>query len=281
MHVAEGPAVVGGLNWYRIASLGGASGWVFSGWQEEPFVTTLVNDPTLIRCGEVSGPVLDVVGGQVTPHDPIRIDDLALPAAAFTDLTLGAMELLRGVNGEACFSAQLGSDGAPVVNVELSVSACGHAVSDGSLFRLRPVADQDVPLQSQVKDPAVIHPALLVGGPPEDRLSSNLHGIVRMMANGDDATGCLTMNVTEDGDDVESYRSGYVSQCSIVSEYNADNLRLTPVDGGYEVWIKLTSQGSEPGIFPLGDPVAVGVSVNVSNDYRDAYAYPGYGLDCG
>ena len=53
VQVAEGPTVVEDLNWYRVASLGGAVGWVTSGWVAEPFMTTLVEDPTLIRCGDV------------------------------------------------------------------------------------------------------------------------------------------------------------------------------------------------------------------------------------
>ena len=77
VQVAEGPTVVADLNWYRVASLGGAVGWVTSGWVEEPFLTTLVEDPTLIRCGEVGRAVFDVVNGEPTPHDPIAIGELA------------------------------------------------------------------------------------------------------------------------------------------------------------------------------------------------------------
>jgi hypothetical protein len=278
VHVAEGPAVVGGLNWYRVASLGGAVGWVFSGWVEEPFLTTLVDDPTLIRCDEVTGPVFDVVDGEPVPHDPISIGDLKLPAAAFSDLSLGAMELLRGVNGEACISAQVGADGVPAITSQLSVQACGHAVADGGFFRLRPASGQDVPLQSQVKDPAIVHASVLVGGPPEDRQSSNLRGIMLIMAS-PDASGCINMNVTEDAGGVEGYRDIGTSTCAIVSEYNADNLRLTPVEGETEVWIKLAG-GTEPGIFPLGEPVEVGVSANVHEEGRNTYAWTFDDPDC-
>lgn len=279
MHVAEGPAVVDGVNWYRIASLGGAVGWVFAGWVEEPFVTTLVADPTLIRCGEVEGPVFDVVDGDPVPHDPIALGGLALPAAAFSDLSLGAMELIRGVGGEACISAQLGSDGVPVVTSQLSVAACGHAVADGGVFRLRPAAGQDAPLQSQVKDPAIVHPALLDGGPSSERQSSNLRGIMLIMASGPDASGCIHLNVTEDAGGVEAFRDFSTSTCAIVSEYNADNLRLTPIEGETEVWIKLAG-GIQPGIFPLGEPVEVGVSANVYEEGRNTYAYTFDDPDC-
>ena len=280
VRVAEGPTVVADLNWYRIASLGGATGWVTSGWVAEPFMTTLVEDPTLIRCGDVKGPVFDVVNGVPTPHDPITIGDLALPAAAFSDLSLGAIELLRGVGGEACFSAQVGSDGVPMISVQLAVGACGHAVADGDFFRLRPAADQDVQVENQVKDPVIVHPTVLVGGPPEDRKSSNLRSVVTMMANAADATGCVHLSVTEDAAGVEATRSVFASQCSIVSEYNPDSLRMTPAAGGEAVWIKLTGGGSAPGIFPLGEPVGVAVNASSYEEQRDAYAYQPYGAIC-
>lgn len=280
VRVAEGPTVVADLNWYRIASLGGATGWVTSGWVAEPFMTTLVEDPTLIRCGDVKGPVFDVVNGVPTPHDPITIGDLALPAAAFSDLSLGAIELLRGVGGEACFSAQVGSDGEPMISVQLAVGACGHAVADGEFFRLRPAAGQDVPVENQVKDPLIVHPTVLVGGPPDDRKSSNLRSVVTMMANGADATGCVHLSVTEDAGGVEASRSVFASQCSIVSEYNPDSLRMTPAAGGEAVWIKLTRGASAPGIFPLGEPVGVAVNASSYEEQRDAYAYQPYGVVC-
>jgi hypothetical protein len=280
MHVAEGPTIVADLNWYRIASLGGATGWVTSGWVAEPFVTTLVEDPTLIRCGDVGRPVFDVVNGALTPHDPVSIGEFALPAAAFSNEALGAIELLRGVGGEACFSAQIGSDGVPVISAQLNVGACGHAVADGSFFRLRPAAGQDVGVESQVKDPIIVHPAILVGGAPEDRQSSNLRAVMSMMAGTPDATGCISLNVTEDAGGVEAYRSAYANQCSLVSEYNADNLRLSPAAGGESVWIKLSAGGSPPGAFPLGDPVPVSVNVSAYDEQTEAYAYPAYDGIC-
>lgn len=280
VHVAEGPTVVEDLNWYRVASLGGAVGWVTSGWVAEPFMTTLVEDPTLIRCGEVGSQVFDLVNGVATPHDPLAIGDLALPAAAFSDESLAAIELLRGVDGEACFSAQVGQDGLPVVSAQLVVSACGHAVADGNLFRLRPAAGQNVQVEAQVKDPAIVHPTVLAGGPAEDRKSSNARTIVTMMAS-PDATGCIHMNVTEDGSGVEAYRTIEMTQCSIVSEYNSDNLRLRPAAGGDTAWIKLTAHTPYPGSLPLDVPIPVAVNATTGDERRDAYGYQGYAPDCG
>jgi hypothetical protein len=280
MHVSEGPTIVAGANWYRIASLGGAVGWVSSGWVAEPWMRTLVDDPILIRCGEVERPVFDVVSGVLTPHDPLAIGDLALPVAAFSDISLGAIELLRGVGGEACFSAEIGSNGVPVISAQLSVSACGHAERNDDFFRLRPAAGQNVPVESQVKDPAIVHPTVLIGGPPDSRKSTNLRSIVMMMASTPDATGCIRLSVTEDDRGVEAYHNADTSQCSVVHEYNADNLRLSPAEGGDEVWIKLSSGASQPGIFPLDVPVPVGVSASASDETLDAYAYQSYNEDC-
>jgi hypothetical protein len=281
VRVSEGPVAAAGQNWYRVASLGGAAGWASSGWEAEPYLSTLVEDPTLIRCGEVERAVFDVVDGVATPHDPLVIGGLALPAAVFSDLSLGTIELIRGVGGEACFSAQVGSNGMPQVTSQLSVTACGHAEPDGDLFRLRPAAGQPQPVESQVKDPAIVHPSTLVGGPPDNRRSSNLRGVITMMASRPEATGCIYLSVTEDASGVEAYKTFDTTQCSIVHEYNADNLRLSPAAGGDEVWIKLTSRGSQPGIFALEVPVAVAVSASASDESRDAYTYLAYEAACG
>jgi hypothetical protein len=279
VQVAEGPTVVADLNWYRIASLGGAVGWVTSGWVAEPFLTTLVEDPTLIRCGEVGRAVFDVVNGAPTPHDPVAIGELALPAAAFSDESLAAIELIRGVGGEACFSAQVGSDGLPVVSAQLNATACGHAVADGSFFRLRPAAGQRVGVEVQVKDPAIVHPTVLAGGPPENRKSSNLRTLLTMMAN-PDVAGCVRLSVTEDAGGAEVYRSADMTQCSIVTEYNADNIRLRPAAGGETAWIKLTSHTASPDNLPLGGPIAVAINVSAYEEQQDAGAYQAYGEGC-
>ena len=67
--VAEGPQAVDGANWYRVASLGGAAGWVSSGWIANPSLETILNDPVLIRCGEVANPVFDIVDGAPVPRE--------------------------------------------------------------------------------------------------------------------------------------------------------------------------------------------------------------------
>ena len=279
VQVAEGPTVVDDLNWYHVASLGGAVGWVTSGWVAEPFLTTLVEDPILIRCGEVGSPVFDVVNGAPTPHDPIAIGELALPAAAFSDESLAAMELIRGVGGEACFSAQVGSNGVPAISTQLNANACGHSVADGSFFRLRPAAGQNVPVEAQVKDPLIVHPTVMAGGSSDNRKSSNLRTVMTMMANPEGA-GCVHMNVTEDAGGVEASRSADISQCSIVSEYNDLNIKLRPAAGGDVAWIKLTSHTVTPGNLPLGNPIVVGINVNAYEEQQDAWAYQGYGEVC-
>ena len=117
VQVAEGPTVVDDLNWYRVASLGGAVGWVTSGWVAEPFLTTLVEDPTLIRCGEVEARGVRRRERRADAARP-NCHRRAGPARGRLQRSsrLAAMELIRGVGGEACFSAQVGSDGVPVVS---------------------------------------------------------------------------------------------------------------------------------------------------------------------
>ena len=279
VNVTEGPTTIDGGNWYRVASLGGASGWASSGWIAEPYLETIVDDPTLIRCGTVTRPVFEIVDGSPRPHDPLHIGDLALPVAAFSDLSLGVIELLRGMEQEACFSAELGAGGMPVVRTELNVGACGHAAADGSFFRLRPAAG-GASLSSQVKEPVVLHPAILAGGPPDDRKSSNIRTIVAMMAN-EGVVGCINASAVGGADDVIGYRSADVSQCSIVHEYNEHSLKLTPAAGGEVAWIKLTAEGHEPGRFPLETPVSVGVNAQASDDGRSAYAWIAGEPGCG
>jgi hypothetical protein len=279
VHIAEGPVSADGGNWYRVASLGGAAGWVSSGWGQDPFLDILVDDPTLIRCGTVTRPVFEIVDGSPRPADPLHIGRLALPVAAFSDLSLGVIELMRGMEQEACFSAVVGASGLPVIRTELNVGACGHAAADGNFYRLRPAAG-GASLASQVKEPVVLHPSLLVGGPPDDRKSSNLRAIVTMMAN-EGVTGCINASAVGGRDAVIGYRSVDVSQCSVVHEYNEHSLKLTPAAGGEVAWIKLSAEGYEPGRFPLETPVSVGVNAQASDDGRSAYAWIAGEPGCG
>ena len=78
--VAEGPQTVDGENWYRVASLGGAAGWVSSGFVANPYLETILNDPVLIRCGEVANPVFDMVDGVPVPREVLRVGDFAVPS---------------------------------------------------------------------------------------------------------------------------------------------------------------------------------------------------------
>ena len=279
VNVAEGPTTIEGGNWYRVASLGGASGWASSGWIADPYLETLVDDPTLIRCGEVGRPVFEIVDGSPRADDPLHIGGLALPVAAFSDLALGVIELLRGMEQEACFSAELGAGGRPVVRTELNVGACGHAAADGSFFRLRPAAG-GASLSSQVKEPVVLHPSILVGGPADDRKSSNIRTIVSMMAN-EGVTGCINASAVGGRDDVTGFRSADVSQCSIVHEYNQHSLKLTPAAGGQMAWIKLSAEGYQPGLFPLETPVSVGINAQATDETRSAYAWIAGEPGCG
>lgn len=264
MTVAEGPQVVNGGNWYRIASLGGVTGWVTSGWVADPYLETILNDPVLIRCGEVANPVFDMVEGVPVPREVVRVGDFAVPSGKLDETTLAAIELARGIRAEVCVTARVGSDGLPVLRSEPRANACGHAVADGQAFWLRPAADQEADVSSQIKDPALVHPVLLAG-PAENRQSSNLRSLLTMMSH-EGAAGCVQASINIDSGDVESYRSVGIGQCSIVTEYNDLNLRLRPAAGGPSAWIKLPKDGSSRDDIPLDRPIEVYVSTDVNPD---------------
>jgi hypothetical protein len=260
--VADGPQVVDGGNWYRVASLGGVVGWVSSGWIADPYLKTILNDPVLIRCGEVANPVFDMVNGEPQPREVLRVGNFAVPANKLSVTTLAAIELARGIGAEVCMTAQVGSDGLPVVRSQPNAAACGHAVADGQGFWLRPAADQEVDVSAQIKDPALVHPILL-SGPADNRQSSNLRSLLTMMTS-DGAAGCVNAHVGSDG--VASYRSANVEQCSIVTEYNDLNIKLHPAAGGATAWIKLPKDGSSPDEIPINLPIEVYVSTDVNPD---------------
>ena len=274
--VAEGPQTAGGENWYRVASLGGAAGWVSSGFVANPYLETILNDPVLIRCGEVAGPVFDVVDGVPEAREVVRIGDFAVPSDKLDRATLATIELARGIRAEVCVTAQVGADGLPTLSSEPQVTACGHAVADGQAFWLRPAADQEAGVSAQIKDKAVVHPILL-SGPADQRQSSNPRSLMTMMSQ-DGAAGCITGNINVDGDDVDSYRGLSVEQCSVVSEYNDFNLKLRPAAGGPTTWIKLAN-GSSSGDIPLNKPIEVYVSTEVGPNGINSYAWSNYNYE--
>jgi hypothetical protein len=275
--VAEGPRAVDGANWYRVASLGGAAGWVPSGWIANPSLETILNDPVLIRCGEVANPVFDIVDGTPVPREVVRVGDFAVPSNKLNTATLATIELARGIRAEVCMTAQVGADGLPTLSSEPQATACGHAVADGQAFWLRPAADQEASVVNQIKDKAVVHPILL-SGPADQRQSSNPRSLMTMMSY-EGAAGCVTGNINVDGNDVESYRSVNVEQCSIVSEHNDFNLKLRPAAGGPTTWIKLPKGGSNPGGIPLDIPIEVYVSTDIGPDGINSYAWSQYGYE--
>ena len=281
VHVSEA-AAVDGLNWYRVASLGGASGWATSGWVAEPFMTTLVEDPTLIRCGEIKRSVFDVVNGTPEPHDPLSIGDLSLPVAAFSDFTLGALELMRGVGAEACVTAQLDAAGTPMVSAQIGVTACGRVVRDGAFFRLRPAAGQNVYVDAQVKDPVVIHPALLTSSVPNDPMSANLRNVALLIAEREDTTGCIHANVREDADGVDESASVDTSQCFIIYEHATDGITIGAAAGGDAKRILVSEGSMAPFTVAIGVPVALAVNAGTSAEYGSSgWVYQGYDEECG
>ena len=267
--VAEGPSVVDGLNWYRIASLGGATGWATSGWVAEPYMATLVEDPTLIRCGDIQRAVFDIVNGAPVAHDPLAIGDFALPAAAFSDISLAVMELARGVDREACFTAQLDASGVPVVTTQIDVSACGRVVRDGSFFRMRP-ASQNVPAEAQVKDPIVVHPSVLTSPLPNDPMESNARNVMLLIAERDDTTGCVYVSVNESADQLSHSTNISTTQCFLVYEHAVDGITLGAAAGGNTKRILTSEYSTPPFTWALNTPVPLQVSVGHSTNGNQA-----------
>ena len=274
--VAEGPVAANGGNWYRVASLGGAAGWVSSGWIADPYLDTILNDPVLIRCGEVANPVFELVDGAPQAREVLRVGDFAVPANKLDVVTLATIELARGTGTEVCVTAQVGSDGLPLLRSEPAVSACGHAVADGQAFWLRPAADMDGDVAYQIKDPALVHPILLTG-PADHRMTDNLRTLLTMMSR-DGAAGCVDSNVNVGRDGVTTHHKGAnLRQCSIVSAFSDTSIQLRPATGGPTVWIKFQKDGYRPEM-PLETPVDVVLSASVAPDglYADAWSNYGY-----
>ena len=275
--VAEGPVAADSGTWYRVASLGGAAGWVSSGWIANPYLETILNDPVLIRCGEVAKPVFDMVDGAPVPREVLRVGDFAVPSNKLDVATLATIEIARGVGAEVCVTAQVASDGLPFLRSEPRASACGHAVAEGQAFWLRPAADQEADVSSQIKDPALVHP-ILVSGPADNRQSSNMRALLTMMSY-EGAAGCVSANINVGSDGVESYRGANIEQCSIVTEYNDQNLRLRPAAGGSETWIKLPNDGSSKDEMPLNKSIEVYVATDVRPDGVSSYAHSPYNYE--
>jgi hypothetical protein len=277
MTVSEGPQVVNGANWYRIASLGGVTGWVTSGWVADPYLETILNDPVLIRCGEVANPVFDMVDGAPVAREVVRVGDFAVPSNKLDVSTLAAIELARGIRAEVCVTAQVGSNGLPALRSEPRANACGHAVADGQAFWLRPAADQEADVSAQIKDPALVHPILLAG-PAENRQSSNLRSLLTMMSH-EGAAGCVQASINIDSGEVHSQRGVTIEQCSIVTEYNDLNLKLHPATGGPMAWIKLPQDGSSRDEIPLERPIEVYISSEVYPDGISSYAWSSFNYE--
>jgi len=271
--VGEGPTTLDGVNWYRVTSLGGATGWASSGSKDDPYLETVARDPTLQACGQVRRAVFDIADGGPVANEVFRVGDFALPAGALDDITLAAAELARGMGDEICVTARLDASGMPVLSTEVNVQACGHAAIEGRLYRLVSTQDGDLPLAAQVMEPTLVHPTLLALGPADNRMSANIATMVRMLAN-EGTTGCINAGVTQRGDAVDANVYANAQQCSVVNLYDAFSLKLSPVTDGPEAWIKLRSSDFEAGRFTVGQTVMVSLDATSGEDQLWANAWP-------
>ena len=214
--------------------------------------------------------------GVLEPHDPLKVGDLSLPVAAFSDFTLGALELMRGVGSEACFTAQLDAAGTPTVTAQIGVTACGRAVRDGAFFRLRPAAGQDVGVEAQVKDPVIVHPALLTSSVPDDPMSGNLRNVALLIAERADTSGCISANVQQDADGVNESASVSTTQCFVIYEQATDGITLGAAAGGDSKRIS-SEYSMAPFTVELGVPSSLQVSATTSGEYgSSAWVYQSY-----
>lgn len=274
-HVFEGPVSRDGLDWYRVASLGGAQGWAASGPQAEPFMTTFVEDSDLLYCDRVTSDVLQLVDGSVEPHDPIMVGELALPAAAFDDLELGVLELARATRSNACFGAEIGPGGIPVMYTQTRINACGRVTGDGAAFRLRPAAGMNVAIEYQVKETAIVHPGLMA-------TDGNVGARVRLAALGDAVTLCVFAGVTETATGVGSDLFVDGTQCVVVEEHAANQLTIRAAEGGEAVQFAIApDQPIEAGSISVGVPTGLTIYASVGGGQHSFWVYETPITGCG
>lgn len=251
-HVAEGPTNADGFAWYRIASLGGARGWAASGPASEPYLATLVESDDLVRCGVVDAKAITVVNGAIQALDPLHVGGMALPAAAFSPEELGALQLMHATGGEACFSASIDGDGALIVLANFNYYACGRAKEVGNLFELHPSTGMDVVVEYQVKDVAVIHPAILDrSGNPQ--AAANVRGILSWMVRSG-GWGCLSHGVNEGPDGSGGGVQLDARGCGNIEAHSGGQVVLRAASGGDAVTLVGTTV--DPSL-PIGEPASI------------------------
>lgn len=281
VHVgSEDPVVLDGFAWYRVASLDGAEGWAASGPDAAPFLETLVADGYLIHCGQVDGPILDVVGGRIEAVDPVRIGGLSVSAARFTDVEMGIFELVWSIRGEACFGALVGADGSLGVYVDTAVWACGRPeVADG-IRRMLPDPEVDATVEIRVKEAGIVHPALLTTVLGDDRATRNMQGTFALTAANAGVTGCVEGRVTHrPGSGVEHYRYVNAVQCIVADSWDGTEAVVRPGSGGPSFTLYPSSVDAE---IVIGQPM--GWNVDAGEDSRSGSgagftSHPG--VDCG
>ena len=256
-YVSDGPVAVDGYNWYRIASLGGARGWAAAGTEAAPFLRTVTDSDVLVHCDAVSTAVWTDPDGDVRITDPIRIGDLALPAAAFDDFELGVLNLLFGTGGQACITATVDVAGTPIVYPDLFAIACGRPdhVADHETLVLHPAAGQDVVAEYQVKRETIVHGVLssLVESSPS---GTNLRGVLEIAAYDDTARRCVHARSTEGPGSLDRFQQVDGHQCLILEEWTPNNIRLaTPTSDPRRV--TLVPVGGVNESIAIGTPLAL------------------------
>ena len=264
-YIAEGPVSADGFDWYRIISLGGARGWAASGSPESAFLTMFEEDASLAHCGRMPSAVLRVEDGSVRPHDPIHMGDLALPASGFDELELGALELVRSIDGEACIGAEIDADGEPRIDADIAGTACGRASRDtDGTYRLQPAAGQDVIVDFQVKVPAIVHPAILTNGSDDDPMSRNLRSVFVLMGSEDGIAACVHARVSERSSDTDTFQMVDGLLCVVVEEHTDERIVVRPGSAERRIELLMTAGSTPPGSVPMGVHTELNVTAVVA-----------------
>jgi hypothetical protein len=261
----EAPATRDGLLWYRVVSLGGATGWAASGPDSSPFLETIAEAGDLIRCGPVTGKVYDAGGGSLTPADPVRIGDLALPASAFDAAELGTLELLRGNEQDACFAARASSGERPTVLADFGATTCGRPVAVGDYFELRVAIGQDVVTEFVAKRTTFVHPSLLLNGPQTDPMSVNLRSSIGVLAAADGATVCVHSYARDDP--FHTYRMVDGAFCGTVEAINGSELVVRSSGEGRFRFLSSASWVASEAL-PVGERTRLMVNTSLWADDR-------------
>ena len=275
MTVSEGPQVVGGANWYRIASLGGVTGWVRSGWVADPYLETILNDPVLIAAA----------------RSPIRCSTWSM-APQWRARSCGwATSPSRATSSTAPWPPSSGP-GNPRGSVRDGAGrlrrASGTPVGTGS-ERMRPCGGRRTSLLAATRSrpggrrfPADQGPGTRPPDPPGRAGGESAIEQHAVAADDDVARGCRGLRP---GQHQHRRRRGpEPSRRDHRAVQHRDRVQrpesqAAPCRGWSTAWIKLPKDGSSPDDIPLERPIEVYISADVYPEGISSYAWSSFNYE--